>query len=326
MPATKDRSWLAGFACTCAAVLLVWLLLPLATRGAVVEGNRWVREGLARKIAASRARDGKVVLLGGSNVLFGLSARRLEEAHGIPSVNLAQHAGLGRPYILHYALDAVRPGDVVVLVLEYALWETEKSRDTRNYYVLAHDTAYLYHLPPLQLLAFLAGVQPREWLTLLRARHTPGTRPPGGYDAATLDGWGDETINRPEAVTPAMHAAVTSEPPRGPFVLDPAAVDDVRTFATRLQTRGARLVLGYPALFRRDFAWNVNRPFYAALVTAIDRAGLAAVGRPEDSPFDEPCLFDARYHTTLPCTAANTDRLARQLVDRGLVGRARGAP
>jgi hypothetical protein len=309
---------IAGFGGVVALVLSVWLLLPLVTRGASLEGNRWVREGLALKLTAARARPRKVVLLGGSNVLFGLSARRLEEAHGIPAVNLGQHAGLGRRYILHYGLSAAQPGDLIVLSLEYALWESEKSRDTRNYYVLAHDSAYLYGLPPHRLVEFLAGVRFVEWRTLLEARLGAAPQFPAGYDVATIDAWGDETRNAPERATPAVREAAFREPTRGRFVLDAGAVREVRQFGRQLGERDARLVVTFPPILRRDFAWEVNQGFYGALLTELSRSGLAVAGRPEDSPFDGDCLFDSRYHVVQPCTHARTDRLADELGEPGV--------
>jgi hypothetical protein len=316
-------TWIGGFATTAGIVIAVWLLLPLATRGVQLNGNRWVHEGLRLKIDASRARKDEVLLLGGSNVLFGLSARRLEEGHGIHAFNLGQHAGLGRRYILSYGASAVQAGDIVVLSLEYPLWETEKSRDTRNYYVLAHDSAYLYHQRPLDLLEFVAGVRFEEWRTLLAARgHALDHAPPPGYQIANMDGWGDETSNRPDAATPVVKAAALREPMRGPFVLDRRAIRDVRAFGERLSSNGARLVVTFPGVLRRYFAWDDNREFYGELVAQLRAQNIAIAGAPEDSPFDENCLFDSKYHTIHPCTVARTDRLARQLRDLGVLPRA----
>ena len=310
----RPSTWIAGFVAAVLGVIATWLVLPLATSGVLLNGNRWVREGLARKIDAARARRDKVVLLGGSNVLFGLSARRLDEHHGVPAINLGQHAGLGRRYILAYGLSATQPGDVVVLSLEYPLWESEKSRDTRNYYVLAHDVGYLYRQRPSDVIEFLAGVRLDEWRTLLAARgRAPDSAPPPGYRIANIDAWGDETSNRPEAATPDVKAAAVNEPLRPPMMLDHRAILDVAGFRDRLSAQGARLVVTFPGMFRTHFAWDSNRRFYADLLAALRDAGITVAGVPEDSPFDLDCLYDSKYHTIRPCTYARTDRLAQHL-------------
>lgn len=302
-------------------VLLTWLVLPLATNGARLAGNGWVHGGLTRKLAAARARRDKVVLLGGSNVLFGLSAARLEKALGIPAVNLGQHAGLGRAYILAYGAAAAQPGDTVVLSLEYALWERARSRETRNYYVLAHDIGYLYRQPPLDVIEFLAGVRFVEWTTLLAARAHPwdGMNPPGRYQLSSIDTWGDETANTLAAVTPALRAEVANVPVRSKFVLDARAIGEARDLAVALEAKGARLVVTFPGLLREHVAWEVNREFYGELISQLRAAGLVIAGTPEESAFDTACLFDGIYHPIRPCALERSDRLASQLRALGAV-------
>jgi hypothetical protein len=211
---------------------------------------------------------------------------------------------------------------VIVLSLEYALWEREKSRDVRNYYVLAHDTGYLYSLPTLQLLEFVAGVRLQEWQTLLAARSRrdrEGARPISGYRNETIDDWGDETSNTPEHATSALMAQTLAASPPRTFVLDQRAIDEVRLFADRVARRGAQVVVTFPGLLRRDFAAERNHTFYMRLLAALHAARLTVAGHPSESPFDEDCLFDSRYHPIRPCTLARTDRLAQQLRGLGLL-------
>jgi len=103
------------------------------------------------------------------------------------------------------------------------------------------------------------------------------------------------------------------------LVLDPQAIYEVRSFADRVARRGARVVVTFPGLLRRDFAAELNRAFYPRLLAALHAAGLTVAGHPSESPFDEDCLFDSRYHPIRPCTLARTDRLAQQLRGLGLL-------
>lgn len=309
----RPQSWLAGFFLTVAGVIAVWVALPLATSGARLGVNRWIHEGLTRKLAAAAARDRAVLLLGGSSVHFGMSARRLEARLGRPVVNIGQHAGLGRPYILSYGAKAAKPGDLIVLSLEYNLWGAETSRSTRNYYVLAHDTPYLYSRSPLTLLEFVAGVAWPEWRDLLRAKRDPATAawPPGaGYQPATIDDWGDETGN----VHPVSARPPALDDPAGSrFAIDAAAVDDVVAFRDRVERSGGQVAIAFPGLVRRHFAVEVNRDFYARLVARLAAERFTVLDAPEDVVFDADCLYDYAYHPLRACTEARTDRLADAL-------------
>jgi hypothetical protein len=313
----RPGRWLIAFGVVLATVLTTWLALPMATRGVRLGVNHWLHEGLTRKLAAAAARDRTVLLLGGSGVHFGLSARRLEESHGLPAVNIGQHAGLGRPYILDYGARAAGPGDLVVLALEYNLFGVEPSRSTRNYYVLAHDTDYLYSRPPLQLLEFVASVTASEWRALLTARlKSTGAvwRPGDGYQPDTIDRWGDETGNeQPVPVPPALTDRVG-----GPFHMDDEAIDDLLAFRHRLAAAGARMAVAFPGVLRRHLAVDRNAGFFAALVARLGAEGFVVVGTPTAAVFDADCLYDYAYHPLRACAEARTDRLAAELRAAGL--------
>jgi hypothetical protein len=307
------RSWLAGFFLTVAAVIAGWVALPMATSGARLGVNRWIHEGLTLKLAAAAAREGAVLLLGGSSVHFGMSARRLEAQLGRPAVNIGQHAGLGRPYILSYGVAAAKPGDLVVLSLEYNLWGAETSRSTRNYFVLAHDIDYLYSRRPLTLLEFVAGVAWSEWRDLLLARLDPTTAewPAGaGYQPATIDAWGDEIGNtRPVSARPPA----LDDPAGMRFAIDDDAIDEVVAFRDRVVREGGEVAIAFPGLLRRHFAAEVNRDFYARLVARLDAERFTVLDTPDAAVFDADCLYDYAYHPLRACTEARTDRLAAAL-------------
>lgn len=63
----------------------------------------------------------RIILAGGSNVSFGLDAELMQQKLGIPVINDGLHAGLGVAP-LRELLDHLRPGDVVILSLEYHLF------------------------------------------------------------------------------------------------------------------------------------------------------------------------------------------------------------
>ena len=56
----------------------------------------------------------KLVLLGDSNVVLGVDSRQLEEAFGMPVVNMALHAGIGNVFHERMARLNVAKGDVYI--------------------------------------------------------------------------------------------------------------------------------------------------------------------------------------------------------------------
>ncbi len=61
----------------------------------------------------------RVVVIGGSNVAFGIDSKALSDSLGMPVVNAGLHAGLGLRYILHANTPLLRRGDILVIMPEY---------------------------------------------------------------------------------------------------------------------------------------------------------------------------------------------------------------
>lgn len=63
----------------------------------------------------------RIILVGGSNVSFGLDAELMQRALGVPVINDGLHAGLGLAPLRELE-EYLRPGDVVIISLEYNMF------------------------------------------------------------------------------------------------------------------------------------------------------------------------------------------------------------
>jgi hypothetical protein len=66
----------------------------------------------------------RIILVGGSNVSFGLDAEMMEQALDVPVINDGLHAGLGI-VPLRELQKYLRAGDVVIISLEYSMFSSE---------------------------------------------------------------------------------------------------------------------------------------------------------------------------------------------------------
>jgi hypothetical protein len=76
----------------------------------------------------------RIILIGGSNVSFGIDAELMQQRLGIPVINDGLHAGLGIAP-LRELQEYIRPGDVIIISLEYQLFS--------NSDVMEGDLAFL---------------------------------------------------------------------------------------------------------------------------------------------------------------------------------------
>lgn len=62
----------------------------------------------------------RLILVGGSNLSFGVNSEMLQDSLGVSVVNAGLHAGYGLKFILDFVKPYIRPGDVVLLSPEYS--------------------------------------------------------------------------------------------------------------------------------------------------------------------------------------------------------------
>src|SRR6266576_1729813 len=61
----------------------------------------------------------KIILVGGSNLAFGIDSRMMKDSLGVNVVNMGLYAKLGLRYMLAQVKPYIRRGDVVIIVPEY---------------------------------------------------------------------------------------------------------------------------------------------------------------------------------------------------------------
>ena len=289
------------------------LMLPTPS----LQPARWTNEVLEIKKRIARETDKpEILILAGSNALFSLSAKTIAESYGIPATNLATHAGLGRTYLLASAAQVVAPGDLVVMPLEYELWEEERYEPALAYHVLTHDRNYYRALAPLEKLRLLAGIGVSDWLWLVKNRVVPDSDTATGYRSETLNEHGDETNNRRTSVDPAMRDNLTRIRARR-FTLSSDTTRELKAFDDRLRAMGARLVVTYPS-FLRSAVNDGSAAFLADVRREAKAAGLALVGDPHDRMFETEDAFDTAYHANDVEQQRNTHILMAQLRAAGI--------
>lgn len=84
----------------------------------------------------------KVILVAGSNFLYGIDSQLLQDSLGMPVVNMSLQYFLGSDFLLKQVENALQPGDIVIMGFEYMVtkegYVSEKIR-TASFYEEASD-------------------------------------------------------------------------------------------------------------------------------------------------------------------------------------------
>ncbi len=273
---------------------------------------------LAKRQRLHESAPPRIILVGGSNLAFGVDSALLARETGLPVVNMGLHYDLG----LRQMLDEVEPwlgrGDTVLIVPEYLLFFGS--------YLEGGDT-----MVQVKLLSpgDLARCSLRQWWRVA-GRLLPETArkveqslfPDRAADSALYRQiYRRSGFNRLGDLTTHLHWTgigfgmrdVHQVVPDEPF--NPESVDRINRFADAAKRSGARCLLLYPPLpagvFRRNILgiMSLDRKLRESLHVPISFP-------PEESTFSSDLFFDTVYHL---------DENGRPLFTR-LMGRALGFP
>ncbi|WP_106792268.1 hypothetical protein [Aquimarina sp. Aq78] len=86
----------------------------------------------------------KIILAGGSNLVFGIDSQQIEKEFNVPVVNLGLHAKLGLTFILNELKDVAASKDVIVLSIEH-LMTVEGDRELQTMTSYYNPFAYKYY-------------------------------------------------------------------------------------------------------------------------------------------------------------------------------------
>jgi len=134
------------------AIVTILLLTFVAINAFIYKdygASLWLESIYNKKIEyAHSIKTQKIIIVGGSNVLFSIDTRKLERKLGIPVVNTGTNAGLGLPYLLYrIKKDFAKPGDTVLLSIEESLFNGKKDASEELFkYVRSYDKEYFKKL------------------------------------------------------------------------------------------------------------------------------------------------------------------------------------
>jgi hypothetical protein len=270
----------------------------------------------------------RVILVGGSNVAFGFESNRMESALGRPFVNMGLAAGLGVEFMLAEIEPALRPGDVVVLSLEYDHFA--RGPAAGRYSMLGFDPNVLRqvlifrpegclalgwtHLRKVVLdrgLSILGEIARRGLVSGIGANKAEASEtqsPRKGFNA-----WGDLVGHRNE---PARTTAELVN--RLPLIADArrfpnaAALEVVREFVERTGRLGVRVAFTFTpkptgTIFR-------DGELAGRLAEALRQIpGVTLLDAPQDHAYPPEQFFDSANHLTAEGAAQRTSKVIASL-------------
>ncbi len=250
--------------------------------------------GLKLKQDRLRTVEGKrLVLIGGSNLAFGVDSELLEEYTELPVVNFGLYAALGTKAMLDMAEQHINEGDIVILCPEqnsqtYSLYYN----GLNMWYALDSDYSMLKDVGVSNLDDLIAALP--EFAKQKREASIRGSAMQSGiYSLSSLNEYGDIFIERP--YNTMVDFGKSAEITLNASLVDDEFADYLNSFANRLERKGARVWFGFSPVNRIAVTSDENEieEFSQTLEEKLDFPIISDIN---DYILDEGYFFDTNFH------------------------------
>lgn len=310
-------SILAGTALALAAYLGLFLLSlgKPATESTILLLSKYrFKEAIARSVPSPR-----ILIVSGSNGLYGINALSLEKAMGIPAVNFATQVQVSLDYLLDKAKQNLRPGDIVLLPLEFEFyWRQDETTAVFSDYVLGGDPAYFHSLPWQERLRITASASLADIIRriILGPRNLRETDKMVSDMEKHMSDRGDLTGHRKSAQTPAQLAEVRASKPkitafRWRRMQRPEFWRQMEAFGKWCREHDVLCIATFPSTIHfKEYETKESRATVDSMIAAYSERGIAVLGTPYDFMMSEENFHDSGYHLNLEASLIRTQRIA----------------
>ncbi|MGG7664195.1 hypothetical protein [Dyadobacter sp. BHUBP1] len=238
----------------------------------------------------------RIVVIGGSNVAYGLDSKCVQQALHIPVVNAGLHAGLGMKFYLTDVKPYIREGDIVLVIPEYSQYYTDSFYGSMELVSVLFD---VYRDGMKQIDAkqwwYLMRFIPFYAASKLKILKEPGaTEPVGVYDRKAFNGFGDAYVHWTRPGIKFKAAQKAKEEDR----VNPESMRFLVDFQEFVEAKNATILLLPPAYQSTSF---VNqKPMIDRIYRSIKEYNLPIIAIPGRYELPDSLFFDTSYHLIQP--------------------------
>jgi len=247
----------------------------------------------------------KIILVGGSNLAFGIDSRMMEDSLGLRVVNMGLYAKLGLRYMLAQVKPYIRRGDVVIIVPEYDQFygkfsEGDNTLNTALLYAPSDripDFIRSYSVVDVVLRPRVENVR-RSFLEAtadlfgVKDKYFPPDTNPV-YNRHSFNRYGDVVSHLGKKSMNPDSIYVKPLPPRKEF--NRRTLDELNEIGDASRANGAHSYFLFPSYIDRSHAINTEAIEWLRQRLS-DGMRVPILGTARDFVFPSSWFFDTRFH------------------------------
>lgn len=238
----------------------------------------------------------KIVLIGGSNVAFGIDSEMLEDAFEMPVVNLGLHGGIGQTFGTQLAKEYIHEGDIIVLLPESYDYETANIRDgVLTWLAIENDSSLWTTLQKTDL-----PVMIKSFPTYLKkainmwAKHKGNQVTSNVYNRLAFNEYGDSNVIRESNI---MENGYIENDGFNCSYLSEAMRNYWNDFNKNAMKKGGFVLMGVPPILKEDLKLS-DYDLDNLLCQLEQELEMPIISDFENYIFPKEYFFDTNFHMT----------------------------
>jgi hypothetical protein len=237
----------------------------------------------------------RVIFVGGSNLAYGLDSKRIKDTFNINPINTGVHINIGLKYMLTNTLQYLKPGDVVILSVEYQEFYGNLANGEGELLSLVADIvpqsrSLLDYKQVFTLVKLLPEYVQSKLRPILLFYKFPKENTIGRYDRAAFNAFGDAIVHwKLSAENPKPYPAITDK-------INNDAFEALINFRNAVSQKKANLYITFPGYQSSSYQKSVTQ--IKQVKEVLEENHFKLISSPEEYIIPDSLIFDTPYHLT----------------------------
>jgi hypothetical protein len=254
----------------------------------------------------------RIILVGGSNVAYGVDSELIQRQIGLPVVNMGLHASFGLHYMLNEVEPSLRAGDIVLVIPEYEqFYGSPNGNDTLDDMLFLFPDGIRYLNTRDQMItAAMELPSSIQWQVDRRLARLLFPEEPSTYNRNSFNARGDMVghLGKPTQINLVRNPTPTAVPQ--PF--EDQSLTVLNQFYDYAKTRGAEVALMFPPV--PDIQYENEKTQIQRLYDWLtDGLGFTIISQPGNYAFPIDYFFDSAYHLNAQGRQVRTAQMIKDM-------------
>lgn len=254
--------------------------------------------------------NNRLLLVGGSNLAFSINSELIERELDKNVVNLGLQIGLGLEFIINEVMASIREGDIVLLSLEYELYDDywNPDLDLIDYTQKIYPESKMFYIMTLK--EKLSLYEERFRKSFQKAKYNVIDN--SIYNRNSFNKFGDAIghLNQPRLNHLNFEGNIKINSTKRSILL-------LRELNLKCRKVGAKLYISFPTYASSSYCKNKNVIIDLSKRLRLDLKDIDIINEPEHFVFNDSLFYDTAYHLNQIGREKRTKMLIDILKSRG---------